>query len=847
MTSTRSESRISRGLRAWARSVLAHPLWVLAGFAVLVAASLWAAVGNLRISTDTSAMLADSLPWRQQQIRLDAAFPDRTADVLLIVDGATAQQALDATRRLDAALRTLPVVADSFSSATSDYFRRNRLLFLSPQQLESLIRQLSQAQPLLGRLRTDPSLSGFADTMTRLARQDAPPPEVGRLLHRLGHTAEALARGDAARLDWQALLSPADQPPTRQLLSLTLTGGAGRAALAELRRVLDAQMADQPGVVLRMTGALPLKLDELDAARDGAALAAGLSLLAVLVLLGVGLRSAAMVAACLISLLVGLTLTAGFAAVAVGRLNLISVAFSALHIGLAVDYAVHLCMHLRSPQGTRPSVADAVADVGGSLLLCTLTTSVAFLAFLLTDYRGVAELGLIAGAGIVIGLLTSITLLPVLLQLFRARPRPLRRPADAAARTPLRGRRWVQAGAAAVALAAALAATELRFAYNPVHLKPAQLESVSSFDALARDGDAPLHAEALRSDQTSARMLAEAMQGLPTVGRVLWLASFVPQAVDDKLPLIDDLLLTSGSTLTGPLVLEPVQPERARPALQTLADAMTGSHAEAAAGLRAWLASAPTAGDWQALQSAWLGDLPGLLADLGAGLDPTAGTLDAIPNRLRRRWQRDEAGWLLRIMPSDNVNRDTALHAFVRQVQSVEPNVSGPAVTYIEAGKSVQLAFIQAFGTALLAISLLLVVLMGSPADAARGLLPLLLGTLVLLALAAQLPIPLNFANIIALPLLLGVAVDNGVHMIWRARQGVAPSALVRSATGRAVVLSALTTLASFSALAFSAHRGMASMGQLLGLGLLVTLVCTLCVLPALLPHQTTATRSDTA
>ena len=322
---------------------------------------------------------------------------------------------------------------------------------------------------------------------------------------------------------------------------------------------------------------------------------------------------------------------------------------------------------------------------------------------------------------------------------------------------------------------------------------------------------------------------------------------FVPQQVDDKLLLIDDLLLSTGSVLSGRLTLAPVEVDRARQAVAALANALEARQDTAADGLRAWLAAPRSPADWAGLQQAWLGDLPGLLDDLGRALDPDGGTLDAIPEALQRRWLSAQGDWLLRVLPADDVYDDPTLRRFVSAVQDIAPEASGPAITYIEAGRSVQRAFVQAFGTALLTIAVLLVLLLRSVPDALRALAPLLLGSVVLLGLAALIPIPLNFANIIALPLLLGVAVDNGVHLIWRARQGVAAGALARSATGRAVLLSALTTLASFSALAVSTHRGMASMGQLLGLGLLIALLCTLVVLPALLPHQAAPRRSETA
>ena len=812
--------------------VLAHPWQTALLNLLLLAAALVAAAGYLRIDTDTSAMLSAKLDWRQQQIALEQAFPDFRNGSVVLVNAATRQRASDAASLLQERLQMLPLVTRAFTAEADPTLRQQGLILMPEASFARTADALVSAQPILGRLQQAPHLAGFAEVLRQAADNDAEQLDVV-----FAALTRSLDQHPASAVDWRAVLGT-DQQHAHALVLLDHPPASGRAVLQAVRDAIAAahDVADI-AFDARLTGALPLRVEELTAAANGAALAAVLTLIAVVKLLWLGLRSLRLVLACLLTVLCGLGLTAGFAALAVGHLNLISVAFTALFIGLAVDYVVHLCMQVRARlqagDAREAAIVSAVQTVGVSLCLCTLTTACAFFAFLLTSYRGIAELGLIAGVGVGLGLLVSLTLLPALLQLLL----PATRPGDAGATASttfltagsLNIIRWLALAAAAVAVWLAM---DLRFAYNPIDLKPPQAESVQAHAQLLQSGDAPLRAEILATDAQQADRLRNSLQALPAVARVESAQRLLSPDAETRLQQLDDLALTLGGVLSQPLELQPPPPDT-RQVLSGLAADAAPTHAAFAAAMQRWLDANPDAADIRHLQHAWLADLPGLLALLGDGLNGQALSLQQWPAHLRGQWVAGSGQHRLVVVPTAALDTPEALAEFVDAVLAVAPAAVGAPVIYRKAGLAVQRAFIEAFAAALICISILLMLVLRSVADVLRVLVPLLLGSALLLACAAQIPIPLNFANIIALPLLLGIAVDNGIHVLLRMRQPAAPP-LLQTATGKAVVLSALTTLASFAALGFSAHRGMASMGQLLALGLVICVLCTLVVLPAL-------------
>ena len=209
------------------------------------------------------------------------------------------------------------------------------------------------------------------------------------------------------------------------------------------------------------------------------------------------------------------------------------------------------------------------------------------------------------------------------------------------------------------------------------------------------------------------------------------------------------------------------------------------------------------------------------------------------------RWRQDDH-YRMEIYPQENLSNNTAMRRFVTQVRAVAPDMTGAPVVNIEAGDAVVKAFRQAFTYAFIAIVVLLLVLTEKKRDTLYILAPLVLAILFTGAISVLLSIPLNFANIIALPMLLGIGVDSAIHILHRFRNNPPGNGmLLATSSARAVVISALTTIFSIGNLAFSRHPGTASMGQLLVIGISMTLLCTLFILPSILSGSSNTDNDD--
>ncbi|MGE4220592.1 MAG: MMPL family transporter, partial [Alphaproteobacteria bacterium] len=585
----------------------------------------------------------------------------------------------------------------------------------------------------------------------------------------------------------------------------------------------------------------------------------------------VGLGSLRLVLAVLVTLVTGLIWTAAFAAVAIGSLNLLSVAFAVLFIGLAVDFGIHFSLRVREEVDSGQPVSDALSaatvGVGGALTLCAIAAAIGFYAFLPTDYRGLAELGLISGTSMVIALLLNLTLLPALIAIMppRARPRRLGAVINGIERTVRRRHKGIVLGACALGIAAAFAAPGVHFNFDPLNLKDPTSESVQTAMELRADPKSTtLTIAVLTPGMEEATRLASRLATLPEVDHVVTPASFVPSDQDEKLATIQDMALILMPVVAPPSVAVAPTSGEDEAALQAFRQKLAAAASSAAMpdALRAATVrmesalaafTAATGGDATALQGleeGLVGLLPSLLAQLGQALDAGPVTLADVPESAMGRYIASDGRVKIDVHPSENLNDIHALRKFVQAVRDVAPNATDSPVTLVEAGDAVITAILQASALALAAIVVLLLVLLGRPTDVLLVLFPLLLAGLWTLATAALLDLPFNFANVIVLPLLLGLGVASGIHLVMRGRAGRAadadPETLLRTTTPRAVVFSALTTIGSFGSLAVSSHRGTASMGELLTIAIGFTLVAALLVLPSLLTWlDTAAARRD--
>lgn len=878
-TRGRFEARLDAALAGWVLWADRRARAVLRGALALTALALGWAATHLGVNSDNIRMLDEDLPVRQRHDEFARLFPNLTNALLVVVDGPTPEAARNAARALaDRLAARGDAFRDVYVPGAGPFFERAGLLYRSPDELAALGDQIAAVQPFLLALEREPTVANLA-TLVRVGLDHFDPGATdpatwAAVLDRIHDATVQVYEEFPVAISWEDLLvqGSALEATTRQLivaepvLDFASVLPAARP-LAALRAEAAALAA--PGVRVRVTGNPALNHEEMLALAWDVGVSGVAAFVAVAGLLWLALRSWRLVAAALVTLVVGLAWTTGFASLAVGHLNLVSLTFAVLYVGLGIDFAIHLLMHYaeqrRRGDPHRDALAGASAAVGSSLVLCGLTTSIGFFAFLPTDYLGVAELGLIAGGGMVVIVVLTLTLLPALLAVGLAPPpenglgRELALPVGWA-RSLVDHPRAVRRLAPGLALAAAAALPALRFDPDVVNLRNPRTESVQVFQELVADGGAatPWYADVLAPDLAAADALAARLRGVPGVARAVTLSDYVPTEQEEKRALLADIGMlldpasgvVSGASATRPDPTEQVAALRALHAelgaawLEREPSPLGASARRLRAELGAFLAriegDADPVPELARLEATLLGTLPAQVARLRRALDPPPIALEDLPPELRRRMLARDGTARVQVFAAEDLRAPGALGRFADAVQSVAPDATGMAIDVVGFGRVISRSLGEALTAALVAIALLVYALWRRVDDALLVLAPLALAGLLTAATMVALGLSFHFANVIVLPLLLGIGVDSGIHLVHRARvhaedPAAAGDPLLASTTARAVFFSFATTMISFGNLAFSAHRGIASLGVLLVVGMTLTMACNLVVLPALI------------
>jgi len=416
----------------------------------------------------------------------------------------------------------------------------------------------------------------------------------------------------------------------------------------------------------------------------------------------------------------------------------------------------------------------------------------------------------------------------------------------------------IRTGTFIVGVGALLLLPQVKFDRNTLNLRDPESESVATFRELLAQGKAsPWSLKVLAPNAGSARKYTDRLGLLDTVDKSVMLDDFVPDEQDEKLAIIEDIAL-----IMGPNQLETGKEEPPTTSEQTGElgnfvatlegfleeennSPLTGEARSLLDILRIFKARIGKKGEslkitmLKRLERSLFASLPERLQDLQTSLSVDRITKENLPEDLVKRWVSDKGYYRVEVFPSEDLNDDEKMSRFVAEVQKVAPDAIGYPVIILEAGNAVAMAFKQAFLLSLVAITVLLIILIKRKTDAILVIILLLLAGALTGAVSVLFDIPFNFANVIALPLILGIGVDSGIHMVRRMR--TAPPAngyLLKTSTSKAVLFSGLTTISGFGNLALSPHPGMASMGQLLSIGIGFTLLCTLIVLPTLLKPE---------
>jgi len=842
--------------------------WPVIAVSVLLAVlSSWYAATHFAMTTDVNQLISPNIPWRQREAAFEKAFPQY--ELIVAVIDAPTPELVDAAS--GALVQRLSQQKDLFRSIQEPkggpFFAQNGLLFESTDDLAPQMKMLTQAQRLVQVLAADPTLRGVIQVLQfGLLGVQGGQITLDNMTWPMTLGADAIEKvnaGQPASFSWHELVQGKASTSDDLLRFLSIQATLDYSELEPGQRATDAirkaaadlDLASKYQARLRLTGPVPMADEEFATIKENAAVNATVTIAVVLVILWLALRWARIIFAVFACLVVGLSITAALGMLMVGTLNLISVYFAVLFVGLGVDFGLQFSVRYRAERHNiddmRGALLQAGSRAGAPLTLAALATAAGFLSFLPTVYKGVSELGLIAGVGMLIAFATSITLLPALLSLLKppSEPVPLGYAVLAPVDTFLERHRLPILIITLLVVAAGLPLLYwLRFDFNPINLRSPKAESVATYLELKSDPDSGANdIQVLEPSLAAADQMAAKLRVLPEVARVLTLSSFIPDHQQDKLPLIQNAAKTLNPALY-PIAASP-PPNDAQnvsmmnstiDVLNRLAGSGNGTGAVAARRLTAAMTALAKADPAvrQRAEVVFVQPLRTALDDLRSLFKAREITRDNLPGDLTSQWITADGRARIDVAPKGDANDNATLRQFARAVQSVAPEATEGPISILEARRAVVTAFIEAGACALFSIGILLWITLRRLGDVLLTLVPLLLACVVTLEICVLVDMPLNFANIIALPLLLGVGVAFKIYYIMAWREG--QTNLLQSVLTRAVTFSACTTATAFGSLWFSSHPGTSSMGKLLAISLLTTMAAAALFQPVLMgkPRQ---------
>ena len=888
-----------------------YPRLILAAALLFSLISVMYTVKNMKFLTGRDDLMPRNAPFQVDYRAYRAEFGDQEEIVAVI----EADDALKTTQAADALYEVLnkdkDVFREVFYPGGLPFFRTNGLLFMPLDDIKELRQTLTMAAPVLKDLAAAPSVQTLFTSLTGQIDgylKSGDPAALASLTFMLttldkGFTSATFSTSPSATLSTgtanpvpersrregltmdsflkgigggtPSMLENAGKQQIITMLPIKVAGSfvAAEKSIKSARAALDniLKKPEFKGVRGGLTGVPVLEYEEMDSSRRDIGIATALSLSLTVILLLFAFRGLLNVIAAMTSLIVAICLSFGFATLAIGHLNILSMVFAVMLIGLGIEYGIQVVLRYQEELATGAerltAIETSLTTNYRSITMAAATTALAFATFVLTDFKGIAELGIIAAGGIVICVAATFTVLPamlVLLERFRSSPLiPLPKgrgnkelSENSFFRIIFTNPKTVIASTLALSLVCLYPTLTMRFDYNLMNLQAKGLQSVEYAYKLMRSKEnSGYFAVVTARDKAEAESLTRRLEKLPAVDHVVSTLSFVPDQQQEKLTELAALRKIMAGIEPVPydenlqVMALPAVFENFRLRVEMLKNELAGRNVPEAGPVGAFLTTLDrffsqleaekdknALGMLREFQGGMFAELPASLALLKESFGAAEIRESDVPPELIRRFTGTGGKLLLQVAAKKEIFERGPLQEFVSQVKSVVPNATGEPVMVYESLSVLRDAYLKAFIYAFIGIVILLLINFRSIRYALLGTLPLAAGLLLMIGGMRLIGISFNSANIIVLPLILGVGIDSAIYILNRYRQGnESPGRVATSSAGIGVFLNALTIVFSFGALMVAQHQGVFSIGAVMSLGMVASVAAFLIFMPALL------------
>jgi hopanoid biosynthesis associated RND transporter like protein HpnN len=901
MKALSADSFLARLLGKLAAAVCRHPRWFVwpqvALFVACVVFALPKPYGHLDFDMNQDDLVGPNQKYHENFLRLEKEFPQQ-GDLVVVVESGDIEKNRQFVERLAARVQAeTNLFQDVFFAQSPMMMGTNALLYASESDLVQMRTMLHAAQPFIEKFTATTNLVAFFDQINTAFR--TAPQDTNADTEALINSLPALTRIVSQATD--SLQRPG-KPPSPNVITLFggsesdvldnyITFSKGRIflltahpptvgensaedqdsfnahAIDRLRELVRQTKAEVPGVNVGITGEPVLDYDQMTQSEHDATFASILSLVLCALIFIFGYNETGRPVKAAICMIVGFGYTLAFTALTIGHLNVLTIMFVPMLIGLAIDYGVHLISRyeeeLRHGKSAEDAMVKAMVFTGQGIFTGTLTTAGAFLAMAFTNFKGIQEMGIICGGGLLICFIPMMTMLPAML--LRGRQNVIdHQIGEDAARARIENI-WLKRPALVIGITAALCgaalieARKVHFDYNLIKMQSQNLPSVVFAHKLLDSADKSLLYGAIIADSlTNAVELTDKINKLSAVADVEppIYKNFLEDPAE-KFKLIGGIRQEIAALQFNPTDLRPVNVTNLSltlyglygylgNALVAVGDSDTNLAAQLASlrdaiqNLRKTMLQGDAAEQAEhaqklaLFQQALFADLTGTFRLLQNQNDSAHLRIEDLPAALQHRYVGVDGKLLLQVYPKEDVWERTNQEKFVSQLRTINPNVTGDPVQFLEYETLMLNSYIQAAWYSLAAIALMVLFHFRSFVAVVLSLLPVGIGTLWLAGLMGWFDIPINLSNIMTLPLVIGIGVTNGIHILNRFAEERTPGILSRS-TGKAVLVSGLTAIAGFGSLIFAKHQGIHSLGCVMSVGIAACMIAALTFLPALL------------
>lgn len=879
-----------RLLQWLARVVCRHPAWFFYPQIILAAGCVYYTVKHLEFDTNRDNLVGGDKKYHQNFLKYRKEFPLQD-DLVVVVESEDKEKNRQFVERLGARLeRATNIFTDVVFKGDLKMLGSKALLFVPEDDLAEMRQTLRDYRPFLEQFTQATNLPALFNLVNRQflhakAEQNAQNdslvkvlPALERILAQAGDSLRR--RGVPPSPGITALFGGGADAESKMYITYAkdhiylVTARAkdedsNEAALRKLRSLVAQVQAEVPGLNVGVTGGPILEIDEMEQSQTDSTLATIISLVLVALIFVYGYHETGRPIKSTLSLLIGLAYTMGFTTWTVGHLNILTITFAPILIGLAIDFGVHLITRyeeeLRHGRSPLDSLQKAMVNTGQGIFTGALTTAGAFLAMGATDFKGIQEMGVICGSGLIICLVPMMTFLPVLL--LRGRQNIIDHQLGAA----LDRREWIEnlwlsrprtaiIATIGICLACLIPARHVHFDYNLLNMQSEGLPSVVAekklinsakksvlYGAILADSLAEAVAVSVRLTNLSSvasvdlagieqmvqYLTEDQTRKLQIVGEIKSDISKIHFAPADRDPVdLRDFTQTLWS-LNGYLSLAMARVKTEDPAIYQQLHSLSQTITELR---RQMLLSDPVvvARQLAVFQQALFDDVRVTFETIQSQDNRARLGIDDLPPALRKRFLGVTGKYLVQVYPKKDCWQREHQKEFVEQLRSVDDKVTGTPVQLFEYTTLLKSSYQEAAGYSLIAIVILVFLHFRSLACVILSLLPVGIGTLWMVGFMGLFDIPFNPANIMTLPLIIGVGVTNGIHILNRFAEERHPGILAKS-TGKAVLISGLTTIAGFGSLILAKHRGIESLGYVMAMGTATCMIAGLTFLPAVL------------